>query len=1237
MKSRNFFRASISSKETRRRSWLSASHDTRPTHRNDHWRPLVEKLEDRLNLAAFLFIDYGDNFPSGTLTTTTGDFRDVANAPAGADRILGTSMLDKDDNFVGTQALEIQAETFTATERARMLSVIQRAYLPFDITVVELTATAQTLSDGRSVAAASSMTDVVNTLRGGNAAFRDAYVFVGTFVVDPGGPQQATYTGGGGLSPGSTGNVLGEQTDLSAASNVHDDVAVVYSGGGFSHNTVNNIAHEAGHLFGLRHGITNAVATTATNLFHELEIMSYRNTNNTTSSTFMRYPSVRGDSNTPAFNDTATFDAAARTITRTTGSFVDDGFVLGSSIVVSNTTSNNGTFVIQSVAATTITLTPAATLTNETTTARIQSLNSNDYNDLAPRSGDVTNYDQLRTDANVQANPNFTFVSGTGAHDIITITKNGANADVTIQAFADPNYATSIMVPGEADSIYSYSIPLTTTILIYAGGSNDRIIIDGDLGVNVQIDGMLGTDTLIVRGKGAANATYTPNGSAPDGVDLDFGGNPIVSFGGTVTIGSNSIVFLDFETTSAVTIQDVTTVTYVTPGVGNDNLTVRNFGGLPQVDGNVNSGTTAVPMRLEGVDDLVINTGAGIDFLNVIYFTGDPLPAGGLTYNAGGNPNDTLQLGGGAFDLITKNFTNASDGNIALTQGATTRTIAYTGLSPVLMNVGSVTDLVFNLPAGVANNDVELGDDSGVGDTAEIRGSTFENTSFTHPTGSLTINGGNSGNIIDVLALEVTFDADVFINGGTGDDEFTVNRTTGTTNVWTIDGKAGTDKLTIEYAASVTYTNATDGTITSLTGLPLLNFVNIETVEIIGDYGDAPNSYGTLQNPMSQGAYHGAGSVLRLGTNRDDEPNGQPGVNADGDDNNNLDDEDGVVMAGVLIPRLGARFFVTASGAGFIDAWIDFNRNGVFDAGEQIAASFPVVAGSNELVVPEVPANASAGITYARFRLSSTGGLTPISPALDGEVEDYQLTTFVPTPGTVVFIADPENPGTTLLLANGTANSDSIALQPAPGAPGQHRVVLTPFPPTVVGPFSPALYDRFVAFGNQGNDSIGIDAAITKPTALYGDDGIDSIVGGSGSDRIYGGAGNDSIAGGAGADILLGGAGNDYVYGGAGRDLLIGGLGSDWLYGQGDDDIEIGGSTASDNNFAALEQILALWNAVAPFNTRVANTSVHLNAMTVVGDGVVDYLSGNAGQDWFLDFTLQDLVIDFLATQDRKN
>ena len=57
-----------------------------------------------------------------------------------------------------------------------------------------------------------------------------------------------------------------------------------------------------------------------------------------------------------------------------------------------------------------------------------------------------------------------------------------------------------------------------------------------------------------------------------------------------------------------------------------------------------------------------------------------------------------------------------------------------------------------------------------------------------------------------------------------------------------------------------------------------------------------------------------------------------------------------------------------------------------------------VLAGGTEVVSFAVPADAVAGTTFARFRLSSGGGLGPTGYAADGEVEDYTLTLYAENP-----------------------------------------------------------------------------------------------------------------------------------------------------------------------------------------------------------------------------------------------
>ena len=161
---------------------------------------------------------------------------------------------------------------------------------------------------------------------------------------------------------------------------------------------------------------------------------------------------------------------------------------------------------------------------------------------------------------------------------------------------------------------------------------------------------------------------------------------------------------------------------------------------------------------------------------------------------------------------------------------------------------------------------------------------------------------------------------------------------------------------------------------------------------LASDFGDAPLPYPTFI--AEGGAEHVLGGVIRLGTNVDSEANGTYSANADADDTTGSpDDEDGVSFGSMMVGQLDATVMVNVQGgSGKLEAWIDFNGDGSWGGpGEQIFASQSLVVGANNLTF-DVPSYAIAGTTYARFRLSTAGGLGVTGAAADGEVEDYQVT-----------------------------------------------------------------------------------------------------------------------------------------------------------------------------------------------------------------------------------------------------
>ncbi len=161
----------------------------------------------------------------------------------------------------------------------------------------------------------------------------------------------------------------------------------------------------------------------------------------------------------------------------------------------------------------------------------------------------------------------------------------------------------------------------------------------------------------------------------------------------------------------------------------------------------------------------------------------------------------------------------------------------------------------------------------------------------------------------------------------------------------------------------------------------------------IHDWGDAPDPfYPTLS--ISNGAVHTLVESVYLGAGvADAETNGQPDAKAVGDDNDGFDDEDGIVQSpGTVESSMTVYATVTASTPGFINAWVDFNADGDWtDAGEQVFNDAPVVAGPNSLTFTTPTGVVTP--TFARYRFDTTGGLTDIGPAADGEVEDYWFET----------------------------------------------------------------------------------------------------------------------------------------------------------------------------------------------------------------------------------------------------
>ena len=158
------------------------------------------------------------------------------------------------------------------------------------------------------------------------------------------------------------------------------------------------------------------------------------------------------------------------------------------------------------------------------------------------------------------------------------------------------------------------------------------------------------------------------------------------------------------------------------------------------------------------------------------------------------------------------------------------------------------------------------------------------------------------------------------------------------------------------------------------------------------DYGDAPSPYLSADSsiPALDGPRHAVVDGFSLGAT----------VSAEADALlPNLDNDDGVVISPLrngFTSNVTVNINAPAGQLFYLDAWFDWNSDGVFSSTEQFSfgsagtGRAQLNPGSNTIGI-DVPSNATLGDTYARFRLSGQSNLTSTSDADAGEVEDYAV------------------------------------------------------------------------------------------------------------------------------------------------------------------------------------------------------------------------------------------------------
>lgn len=149
-----------------------------------------------------------------------------------------------------------------------------------------------------------------------------------------------------------------------------------------------------------------------------------------------------------------------------------------------------------------------------------------------------------------------------------------------------------------------------------------------------------------------------------------------------------------------------------------------------------------------------------------------------------------------------------------------------------------------------------------------------------------------------------------------------------------------------------------------------------------------------------------------------------------------------------------------------------------------------------------------------------------------------------------------------------------------------------------------------VVLGTAASDT-WLDAGSSMPTAVYGFDGDDTLIGSSVAVTLFGGAGNDALSGGSGNDALAGQTGDDLLFGGGGQDTFV------FLPGEQDLAalVASGGTAGCDkvSDFA-----LAFGPAVAPDSLQIPGSALaspvdHLPGIPSINGFILAHSIGQTG------------------------
>lgn len=167
---------------------------------------------------------------------------------------------------------------------------------------------------------------------------------------------------------------------------------------------------------------------------------------------------------------------------------------------------------------------------------------------------------------------------------------------------------------------------------------------------------------------------------------------------------------------------------------------------IPGATLSSNGHVLTIPRYAVWGQQIYLYGGDGDDTLTVNMNQGNPILAGGLTFEGGSqngnNPGDGIVISGGTAENIDYASINEHDGSISI-DGLV---VNYTGLEPITDNANA-TNRSFTMTGGTEA--VVISDVGGADGFTQINSSLGELVNFTAPTASLTVitNGGDTVNI----------------------------------------------------------------------------------------------------------------------------------------------------------------------------------------------------------------------------------------------------------------------------------------------------------------------------------------------------------------------------------------------------------------------------------------------------------------------------------------------------------